>query len=74
MSARGNTLPVLHCRAVSVDELRPLLNSKYVQSDAGACFADVKADLRDGRRVLFCGTPCQVAGLRGFLGHDYEGG
>ena len=59
----GNTLRVLHRRAVSVDELRPLLNSKYVQSDAGACFADVKADLRDGRRVLFCGTPCQVAGL-----------
>lgn len=52
----GNTLRVLHRRAVSVDELRPLLNSKYVQSDAGACFADVKADLRDGRRVLFCGT------------------
>lgn len=69
----GNTLRVLHRRAVSVVELRPLLNSKYVQSDAGACFADVKADLRDGRRVLFCGTPCQVAGLRGFLGHDYEG-
>ena len=43
-----------------------------MQSDAGACFADVKADLREGRRVLFCGTPCQVAGLRGFLGGDYE--
>lgn len=68
----GNTLRVLHSRAASVDELSPLLNSKYVQSDAGVCFADVKVDLRDGRRVLFCGTPCQVAGLRGFLGRDYE--
>ena len=68
----GNTLRVLHRRAASVGELHPLLNSKYVQSDAGACFADVKADLREGRRVLFCGTPCQVAGLRGFLGRDYE--
>ena len=67
----GNTLRVLHRRAASVDELRPLLNSKYVQSDARVCFADVKADLREGRQVLFCGTPCQVAGLRGFLGRDY---
>ena len=68
----GNTLRVLHRRAASIDELPPLLNSKYVQSDVGICFADVKADLREGRRVLFCGTPCQVAGLRGFLGRDYE--
>lgn len=68
----GNTLRVLHSRAASVDELSPLLNSKYVQSDAGVCFADVKADLREGRQVLFCGTPCQVAGLRGFLGRDYQ--
>ena len=67
----GNSLRVLHRRAASVDELLPLLNSKYVQSDAGVCFADVKADLREGRQVLFCGTPCQVAGLRGFLGRDY---
>lgn len=62
-----------HRRAASVNELRPLLNSKYVQSDAGSCFADIRTDLREGRRVLFCGTPCQVAGLRGFLGRDCEG-
>lgn len=68
----GNTLRVLHRRAASVDELRPLLNSKYVQSDAGVCFVDVKADIREGRQVLFCGTPCQVAGLKGFLGRYYE--
>lgn len=68
----GNTLRVLHRRAASVDELRPLLNSKYVQSDAGVCFVDVKADIREGRQVLFCGTPCQVAGLKGFLGRCYE--
>ena len=68
----GNTLRVLHRRAERVDELRPLLNSKYVQSDAGVCFVDVKADIREGRQVLFCGTPCQVAGLKGFLGRYYE--
>ena len=69
----GGTLRVRHRRAAISDEIRPLLNSKYVQSDAGSCFADIRTDLREGRRVLFCGTPCQVAGLRGFLGRDYEG-
>lgn len=69
----GSTLRVRHRRAASVDELHPLLNSKYVQSDAASCFGDIRTDLREGRRVLFCGTPCQVAGLRGFLGRDYEG-
>lgn len=69
----GGSLRVRHRRASSVDELRPLLNSKYVQSDAGSCFADIRTDLSEGTRVLFCGTPCQVAGLRGFLVRDYEG-
>ncbi|WP_243638766.1 Coenzyme F420 hydrogenase/dehydrogenase, beta subunit C-terminal domain [Lucifera butyrica] len=42
--------------------------SKYVQSDMGDTYAQVKADLQEGRKVLFTGTPCQAAGLRGFMG------
>lgn len=65
------TLRVKHRRAAGLNGLAPLLNSKYVQSDAGHCFANVKADLAAGREVLFSGTPCQIAGLKGFLGRDY---
>ena len=65
-------LRVEHIGALDETELAGMRGSKYVQSDAGVCFADVKADLREGRQVLFCGTPCQVAGLRGFLGRDYQ--
>ena len=65
-------LAVRHVRAAGPKELEPLLNSKYVQSDAGVCFPDVKADLAAGKRVLFCGTPCQVAGLKAFLGRERE--
>ena len=64
-------LRVGHRMAEDEAGLAPLLNSKYVQSDAGRCFAEVRQQLKTGRQVLFCGTPCQVAGLKGFLGRDW---
>ncbi len=51
--------------------LEALSRSKYVQSDMGATYCEVKAQLKANRRVLFCGTPCQVAGLKQYLGKDY---
>ena len=42
--------------------------SKYVQSRIGGVYAQVKADLKNNRKVLFTGTPCQVEGLRNYLG------
>lgn len=64
-------LHVRHRMAEDEEELAGLLNSKYVQSDASGCFAEARRQLKDGRQVLFCGTPCQVAGLKGFLGRDW---
>ena len=48
--------------------LEAFRGSKYVQSDLGGTFTLVRQMLDSGRRVLFSGTPCQVAGLRAFLG------
>ena len=45
--------------------------SKYIQSKMGDCFRQVKNDLDSGRKVLFSGTSCQIAGLRCFLQKDY---
>ena len=58
----------------STDEvsLLELLRSKYVQSYVGYAFRNVRTQLNQGRKVLFCGTPCQVEGLRAFLRKDYE--
>lgn len=50
-----------------------LLGSKYVQSDAASVFPRVRELLAEGREVLFSGTPCQVAGLLGYLGGPREG-
>jgi coenzyme F420-reducing hydrogenase beta subunit len=49
-----------------------LRNSKYVQSDIGNAYQEIKRFVRSGRPMLFSGTPCQVAGLYGFLGKDYD--
>lgn len=46
--------------------------SKYVQSQIGNCFYDTKEYLDMGRLVLFSGTPCQIAGLKSYLGYDPE--
>ncbi len=51
---------VSHKRATTREELIPLLTSKYVQSSTEDAFEGVLADLKEGKQVLFCGTPCQV--------------
>lgn len=46
--------------------------SKYVESKIGDIFFRIRRALETGRKVLFCGTPCQAAGLVQFLGKNYE--
>lgn len=46
--------------------------SKYVQSEIQDCYIQTKKLLKDNIYVLFTGTPCQLAGLRAYLGKDYE--
>lgn len=48
--------------------------SKYTQSVMGTAYADAKKFLAEGKKVLFSGTPCQIAGLRAYLrGENCEG-
>lgn len=61
-------LNVRHFAVESVDELWRFRNSKYVQSEIGDAYAQVKRYLSQGREVLFSGTPCQCEGLLHFLG------
>lgn len=56
----------------SVRNYEPLRKSKYVFSDPANTYAQVKEYLEIGKKVLFTGTPCQVAGLKAFLGKDKE--
>ncbi len=62
---------VVHRAAYNEQELEDLRKSKYVQSDIGMVFRSVKTILQSGKAVLFVGTPCQVSGLKNYLGTDH---
>lgn len=49
-------------------DLAKLRGSKYVQADVGGIYREVRSLLKSGKKVLFSGTPCQVAALYAVLG------
>lgn len=57
----------------SMDNLPPLMVSKYVESDTEGIYPTVKSLLDSGEKVLFVGSACQCAGLYSYLDKDYEG-
>ena len=63
---------VRHILIDQVSELPQIKGTKYVQSTIGDVYRSVKENLEAGREVLFSGTPCQVAGLKSFLGKEYD--
>ena len=63
---------VEHCGIEHESALGKLRGSKYVQSRAEHLFPDVKKQLLTGRKVLFSGTPCQIAALRAYLNKGYD--
>ena len=65
-------LQVKHIGIDSDKDIPLLQGSKYVQSYLGDTFLDVRNHLKEGRLVLFTGTPCQVGGLLTFLRKKYD--
>ena len=63
---------VHHIKIETVEDLKFLQGSKYTQSSTLETFKDCLNSLKEGRFVLYSGTPCQIAGLKGFLKKDYE--
>ena len=55
------------------EEIAEFRGSKYVYSKMGNCFRQIREILTQGKQVLFSGCPCQVAGLKNYLGRDYDG-
>ncbi len=64
-------LEVSHIRIEDKKDLYKIQGSKYVHSHINFCYRDVQNDLKSGKNVLFTGTPCQIAGLKSYLGKDY---
>ena len=70
-AAYNDNFDVVHICVDNENELYKLRGAKYAQSDLGNIFNDIKLKLDGGKLVLFSGTPCQVAGLKAFLGNEY---
>lgn len=71
--ALNEKLQAEHTYVETLEELEyKLCGSKYVQSHIGKSYEQAKAFLKQGKQVLFSGTPCQIAGLRNYLRHDYD--
>lgn len=66
-----DTLTAIHAKIDTLEGLKSLQGSKYVQSDLKNTFKEAKTILQSGREVLFSGTSCQIAGLKHYLKKDY---
>ena len=49
-----------------------ILGSKYVQSDCIDAYSMIKSELASGRKILFCGTSCQVVALKKYIGGHHD--
>jgi len=59
----GEDLMVQHILTADMEGVAHMQGSKYVQSNVAACYEEIAGLLARRVPVLFCGTPCQVAGL-----------
>ncbi len=66
-----NLMPI-HRIATDLSGVMEMRGSKYVQSNMNDVYLQIKRELDNSRTVLFTGVPCQVAGLRNFLGKEYD--
>ena len=71
-AAMRNDMQVKHIRTENRTAFAVLRSSKYLQSDTGTTYQMVEQDLKQGKVVLYSGTPCQIDGLKCFLRKEYE--
>lgn len=68
----NDKLEVIHDYIENEKQIQIFRGSKYLQSDINNIYIKVKEKLLNNKLVLFTGTPCQIEGLLGYLGHDYD--
>lgn len=68
----NDDLVLRHVVSNNFEDIEKMRGSKYIQSYIGNCWNEIKKLLNEDKQVLFCGTPCQCAGLKSFLRDDYK--
>jgi coenzyme F420-reducing hydrogenase beta subunit len=72
--AEAKGLLVFHSYITDKSKLGKFRKSKYSQSIIGNSYKNVKRFLNEGKKVLFSGTPCQIAGLKAYLSNTNQEG
>lgn len=74
VGAAMDKMEVKHLFVDDINDLHKIQGSKYQQGNLSGIYKQVKRVLREGKRILFSGTPCQVGGLYSYLSpNQYEG-
>lgn len=63
----NKNMDVIHCAALKKEDYYDFCTSKYVQSNLKESFKEIETYLKDGRTVLFSGTPCQIDAIKSYL-------
>ena len=71
-SGFDSNLQLRHTVESEPTKLEKFKGSKYIQSQTGGIYRQIRHCLQEGTQLLFIGTPCQVSALQSFLGRDYE--
>lgn len=61
-----------HKMVCDINGLKPLLKSKYIQSNTEGIYKEIRSKLLHGEKLVFCGTPCQCAALKNSVGEKTE--
>ncbi|MGL5965227.1 MAG: Coenzyme F420 hydrogenase/dehydrogenase, beta subunit C-terminal domain, partial [Fusobacteriaceae bacterium] len=61
---------IVHSGITKLEELKELQKSKYLQSKVEMSYSEVKRYLKLDKKVLFVGTPCQIAALNTLVNHE----
>lgn len=67
-AAYDENFDVYHMGTNSLSESQKFKGSKYVKSDTNTTYKEVKELLKNNKLVLYSGTPCQIHGLKMYLG------
>lgn len=62
---------VKHFISNNEEDLERIRSSKYLQSDMSGIYKEIRSLLKNGEKVFFCATPCQIRALHNFLRKDY---
>ncbi len=71
-AAFDDELKLIHKRAETQRDLIPLCKSKYIHSDMSGIYLAVRNDLKNGKKVLFVGTPCQASAVKSLFFEQYK--